>query len=69
MVSAISTLGMYYLENPEKLSRTKKYLLKKVGYDADNIQKIRAEGVSEDKLSELIETQVERTVKKYFPEA
>ena len=66
-VSAVSTLGLYYTAHPEKFSHTKKYFLKKLGYDLENIKKSREEGVSEEELNRIVEEKVYNRFKKYFP--
>lgn len=67
VVSAISTLGLYYVEHPEKMSQTKDYILKKVGYDVENVRKIRTSGVTEEDLNDIVKRQVCSEMKKYLP--
>ena len=65
--AAVSTLGLYYMEHPEKLSNTKKYVLNKLGYSADNMKKMRSGDLSEEDLDKIVEQQVYRAMKKYLP--
>ncbi len=67
--AAISTIGLYYAEHPEKLTGLKKYLLGKVGYGADSIEKVRSGNFSEEQLNNIVEQKVNSALKKYFPNA
>ena len=68
IVSAVSTLGLYYAEHPGKLSQTKNYFLKKFGYDIEGIRRGRENGMQEEEISQIVERQVYKVMKKYFPD-